>query len=170
LRDVYLLDHFAPSVAAVVRLFGTQGSAWSLGTLAKYKIDGFGTDPDGKTESEIEGGLLLSYGRDRFRFDFNTITGFGVAAGGEIDVEGRLRLGYEVVPLVRAGVDGQGRWRLGGDALLPGNRTWDFAAGPQVILGTGHFFGSLTAGPTTMGLTTPDTIGWTAMVAAGGVM
>lgn len=170
MRDVYLLDHFAPSAAAIVRLLGRADEGFSLGALGKYKVEGFGTDPAGELESEIEGGLLLSYAHRRFHADFNAITGFGLTEEGEIDTEGRLRLGYDLTPLVRVGVDGQGRWRLAGAASLPGNRWWDFAGGPQIVVGTGHFFASLTSGPTTMGLTTPNVVGWTAVASVGGAM
>jgi hypothetical protein len=167
---VYLLDHFAPSVAAAVRLLGAPGDGWSLGALAKYKVEGFGTDPDGNTESEIEGGLLLSYAGRGWHFDANGITGFGLTADREVDVEGRLRFGYDLTGFLRVGADGQGRYRVSGDASLPGNRTWDFAAGPQVVVGIGRFFGALTFGPTTMGLTAPDVVGWTAMASFGGAI
>jgi hypothetical protein len=170
LRDVYLLDHFAPSAALVARLLGLPGDGWSMGAIGKYKIEGFGTDPDGNTESEMEGGLLLSFGRRGFHLDLNGVTGFGLTADGEIDVEGRLRVGYDLSSLVRVGLDGQGRWRLAGDLRLPGNRTWDFAAGPQVLVSTGPFFGSITAGPTTMGLTAPSVVGGVAMASVGAVM
>jgi hypothetical protein len=170
LRDVYLLDHFAPSFAAVVRLLGKADDGFSLGALAKYKVEGFGTDANGDLESEIEGGLLLTYAHRQLHFDLNTITGFGLTEDGEIDTEARLRLGYDVGPMVRVGVDAQGRWRLAGTQNLPGNRTWDFAGGPQVVVGGKSFFGSLTTGPTTMGLTTPDIVGWTAMASVGGAL
>jgi hypothetical protein len=171
-RDVYLLDHFAPSVTGIVRLFGIPRSGLSLGVLGKYKVEGFGTDPDGNTESEIETGLVLSYVRAGFHLDANAISGFGLTADGEIDTEGRLRIGYDVSDIVRIGVDGQGRYRLAGDLPLPGNRTWDFAAGPQVVVGKGHVFGALTAGPATMGLTTTATsaLGWTAFGSFGGAI
>jgi hypothetical protein len=170
LRDVYLLDHFAPSFAAVVRLLGRADDGFSLGALAKYKVEGFGTDANGDLESEIEGGLLLSYVHRQLHVDVNTITGVGLTEDGEIDTEARLRLGYDVGPLVRVGVDGQGRWRLAGTKNPPGNRTWDFGGGPQVVVGGKSFFGSLTTGPTTMGLTTPDIVGWTVMASVGGAL
>jgi hypothetical protein len=170
-RDVYLLGNFAPSFAAIVRLFGHANEGWSLGALAKYKVEGFGTDPGGDLESEIEGGLLLSYGEQRgLHFDLNAITGFGLTEEGEIDTEGRLRLGYDVASMVRIGIDGQGRWRLAGTKNLPNGATWDAAGGPQIVIGTGHFFGALTGGPATMGVTSSGVVGWTMVASLGGAI
>jgi hypothetical protein len=170
-RDVYLLGHFAPSFAAILRLLGRANEGWSLGALAKYKVEGFGTDPGGDLESEIEGGLLLSYGQRRgLHFDLNAITGFGLTEEGEIDTEGRLRLGYDVASMVRVGIDGQGRYRLAGTRSLPNGALWDFAGGPQVVVGTGHFFGALTGGPATMGVTSSGVLGWTLVASLGGAM
>ncbi|HEX8794728.1 MAG TPA: hypothetical protein VF765_27465 [Polyangiaceae bacterium] len=170
-RDVYLLGHFAPSFAAIVRLLGRANEGWSLGALAKYKVEGFGTDPGGDLESELEGGLLLSYGERRgFHFDLNAITGFGLTEEGEVDTEGRLRLGYDVASMVRVGIDGQGRYRLAGSKALPNGALWDFAAGPQIVVGTGHFFGALTGGPATMGITSSGVVGWTLVASLGGAI
>ncbi len=170
-RDVYLLGHFAPSFAAIVRLFGRANDGWSLGALAKYKVEGFGTDPGGELESELEGGLLLSYGERRgLHFDLNAITGFGLTEEGEIDTEGRLRLGYDVASMVRVGVDGQGRYRLAGSKALPNGALWDFAAGPQIVIGTRHFFGALTGGPATMGVMSSGVLGWTLVASLGGAI
>jgi hypothetical protein len=170
LRDVYLLDHFAPSAAAIVRLAGGPGDGWSLAALGKYKVEGFGSDGNGDMESELEGGMLLSYARDRLHLDANGITGFGLTDDGEIDAELRLRGGYDLLPVLRVGADGQGRYRLSGSKALPGNRTWDFAGGPQIVVGRGHVFGSLTAGPTTMGITAASVVGWTAVASVGGAI
>ncbi len=170
-RDVYLLGHFAPSFAAILRLLGRANEGWSLGALAKYKVEGFGTDPSGDLESEIEGGLLLSYGERRgLHFDLNAITGFGLTEEGEIDAEGRLRLGYDVASMVRVGIDGQGRWRLSGAKNLPNGAIWDAAGGPQIVVGTGHFFGALTGGPATMGVASSGVVGWTLVASFGGAI
>ena len=169
-RDVYLLDHFAPSLAAVVRLLGSPSDGWSLGALAKYKVEGFGTDANGDTESEVESGLLVSFVHYRWHLDLNGIAGAGLTEEGEIDTEGRLRFGYDVSQAVRVGVDEQARWRLAGTAALPGGRTWDFAGGPQIAIGSGHFFGSLTAGPATMGITKAGVVGWNGLATFGATM
>lgn len=171
-RDVYLLGSFAPSLAAIVRMLGRANEGWSLGGLARYKVEGFGTDPDGGgLSSELEGGLLLSYGERRgLHFDLNAISGFGLGDTGEIDAEGRLRLGYDVASMVRVGVDGQGRWRLSGSRALPSGAWWDFAGGPQIVIGTGHFFGALTGGPATMGVASSGVVGWTLVASVGGAM
>jgi hypothetical protein len=169
-RDVYFQDHFAPSAAAIVRILGDGKDGFTLGALAKYKVEGFGTDKNGDTESEVEGGLLLSYAKYGFHADLNAITGFGLTDDGEIDSEERLRLGYDVTKLVRVGADGQFRYRLAGSTRLLNGALWDFAAGPQILVGTSHFFGALTGGPTTMGLTRGGVSGWTLVASLGGAL
>lgn len=164
-RDVF--GQFAPSAAAIVRLAGTPGRGLSLGAIGKYKIDGFGVGPNGEIESEIESGLLLSYARAGWHADANAITGFGLGDDGEIDSEGRLRLGRDIGRFVRVGLDGQARLRLSGANKLPGGRTWDFAAGPQVLFGTGRFFAAVTGGPATMAIA-DRSLGWTGVVTIGG--
>ena len=86
---------------------------------------------------------------------------------GETDAEGRLRFGYDLGSLLRLGLDGQARARLGGPRYLPNGRTWDFAGGPQLLLGTGALYGAITAGPATQGLTS-DGVGVAAALAVGG--
>lgn len=68
---------------------------------------------------------------------------------------------------MRIGVDGQTRVRLAGPKYLPNRQTWDFAAGPQIMIGTRHFYGALTGGPATMGLLSPN-VGWTVVASVGG--
>ena len=93
-----------------------------MGALAKFKIEGFGVGPNNEVESEVEGGLLLSYAQYGWRFDANAITGFGLGDDGEIDVEGRVRLAYDLGSRVRLGIDGQTRVRASGTTNLLGNR------------------------------------------------
>jgi hypothetical protein len=158
--------NFAPSAAAVVRLFGRPDEGLSLGAIGKFKVEGFGVGRNNEMESEVEGGLLLSFTRARWHLDLNAITGFGTGDDGEIDTEGRLRIGREIGSMVRVGVDGQARYRLAGDTALVGGRKGDFTAGPQVMIGSGHFFGALTAGPTTTNVF--DGFGWSAVATVGG--
>lgn len=166
---------FSPSVAAVVRVLGEAEGGWSLGALGKFKVEGFGrrrgagTPPSnaGELESEFETGLLLSYGRDGYHLDLNAIGGFGLGDDGEIDGEGRLRLGYDVTHALRVGVDGQARVRVNGPQPLPNGNLWDFACGPQLIVGSKSFFGSLTFGPATTGLL-GDRVGWNVIASVGG--
>jgi hypothetical protein len=99
--------------------------------------------------------------------DLNAITGMGTGDDGEIDSEGRVRLGYDLTEALRVGIDSQARIRLNGPKYLPNGKVWDFAAGPQAILGSKRFFGSATAGPATMGLLS-DRVGWNAIVSVGG--
>lgn len=165
-----LSGRFTPSVALVGRILGGGGEGHALGALAKWKAEGFGVGPHGdEIESEIEGGALFSLESSGFRLDANALFGGGTGPAGEMDAEARLRLGYDVHRLVWLGIDGQTRVRVAGPKTLPNGRIWDFAAGPQVLVGASHFFGSLTAGPTTMGLVT-DAIGFSAMLSLGGAM
>jgi hypothetical protein len=50
-----------------------------------------------------------------------------------------------------------------------GARPRSSAAGPELLAGVSHFFGSFTAGPTTTGLTT-GAVGFSAMLSVGGAM
>jgi hypothetical protein len=163
-RDV--IGNFAPSAAMVVRIVGAPGEGFSLGVLGKFKVEGFGVGPNHEMESEIEGGVLASYARRGWHLDLNAIGGFGTGDDGEVDAETRVRAGRDVGSLLRLGVDGQARFRLAGDRALLGNRTWDFAGGPQVLVGSSHFFGAITGGPATMGVV--DKLGWTAVATIGG--
>jgi hypothetical protein len=163
-RDMF--GNFAPSAAVVVRLLGTPNDGFTLSALGKFKVEGFATGPNNEMESEIEGGLLLSYVKYGWHMDVNAISGFGTGDDGEIDSEGRLRIGHDIGSIVRLGIDGQARYRLAGDNKLPGNRNGDFAAGPQLLIGSSNFFGSLTSGPATMGVS--NNIGFTTFLSVGG--
>ncbi len=165
-RDVF--GNFAPSAAAIVRLLGRADDGWSLGALGKYKIEGFGVGPHDEIESELESGLLLSYARYGWHLDANGIGGVGLGDDGEVDTEGRLRLGRDLGRWLRVGADGQARFRAAGTTKLAGGRTWDFAAGPQAIASFGSFFGGVTAGPATTGVARG--IGWTAMASFGAAL
>ena len=158
--------NFAPSAAGVVRVLGVPGDGFTLGALAKFKVEGFGTGPGGETESEIESGILLSYAKYGWHGDLNAVTGFGTGDDGEIDGEARLRLARDVGRRVRVGVDGQARYRAAGTHALLGGRKGDFAGGPQVLLGASSFYFSLTGGPATMGV--QNDVGWTSLVSIGG--
>ena len=167
--------HFAPSVTVIGRPYGENARGFAFGLLGKYKVEGFGveaetTGPEGEDEfefeHEIEGGLLVGYAGDGWHVDLDAITGVGVKEGGEVDVEGRVRVGCDLGDYVRLGLDGQVRGRAHGAETLPGGRTWDFAAGPQVLVGVANFFGSFTAGPVTLGVA--EGVGFSAMATAGG--
>ena len=160
--------NFSPSAAAVLRLYGTPGNGFSLGVLGKFKVDGFAGGPThDEVEAEIELGFLASYVRSGWHFDVNAIAGRGTGDDGETDAEGRLRIGKDLGQLVRLGVDGQTRVRLAGPKYLPNGQIWDFAAGPQILIGSRHFYGALTGGPATMGLLSPN-VGWTVVASVGG--
>ena len=86
----------------------------------------------------------------------------------EMDAEGRLRVGRTLGSWGYLGLDGQVRARLAGPKVLPNGRSWDFAAGPQIVVYSGRWFASSTTGPTTMGLTS-ERVGFSALLSVGGV-
>jgi hypothetical protein len=164
-RDVF--GNFSPSGAAVLRLLGKSGDGFSLGALGKFKVEGFAGGPNAnEIESEIEAGVLASYAKRGLHLDANGIGGRGTGPEGEMDVEGRVRAGYDATDFMRLGVDSQARFRVAGTNKLVGDRTWDFAAGPQVLFGMKPFFGAVTAGPTTMNIA--RSLGWSAIITVGG--
>jgi hypothetical protein len=157
---------FAPSAAALVRLFGDHALGWSLAGLGKYKVDGFSRGANNEFESELEVGAVVGYVRSGLHFDFNAVTGFGLTDDREVDSEARLRLGYDVAPFLRLGIDEQARYRLSGATRLPGNRSGDFAGGAQIFAWYRNVFGAITAGPTTMNVVDVR-VGWMALVSVG---
>lgn len=161
-----LVGRFTPSAAVVVRLLGAN-TGWSLGVLGKFKIDGFARGPNDELESELESGVLVSFHGRGLHVDLNAIAGAGLGDEGEVDGEGRARLGLDVAPFLRVGLDGQLRARLRGTERLPGGRTWDFAAGPQVLVGNQSFFAGVTAGPSTTGVASG--VGFMGQVTVGGL-
>jgi hypothetical protein len=158
---------FSPSAAGIVRLYGNGREGLTLGGLGKFKIDGFGKGPGGdEVESEVEIGALVSFASNGWHLDLNAIGGAGLGDDGEVDTEGRFRIGYDLGSWVRLGLDNQARVRVSGPLTLANGRTWDFAAGAQLLACAGNFFGSFTAGPTTMGLVSKN-VGATALVTVG---
>jgi hypothetical protein len=165
-RDIF--GNFAPSATVVGRILGDPANGFSLGALAKFKVEGFAGGPNAnEMESEVEAGMLSSYARGGLHLDVNGIAGRGTGPEGEMDVEGRVRAGYDVAQHLRLGADSQARFRVAGTDLLVGDRTWDFAAGPQALVTYKPFFGAVTGGPTTMNIA--RNIGWTAIITVGGV-
>jgi hypothetical protein len=163
-----LSKDFSPSAAAIVRLYGDGRQGLTLGALGKFKIDGFGKGPDGEeVESELEFGGLMSFASGGLHLDVNAIGGVGLGDEGEVDTEGRLRLGYDLGDWMRLGIDNQMRVRVSGPLTLANGRSWDFASGLQLLGYTGNFFGAVTAGPTTMGLVSKN-VGYTALLSVGG--
>jgi len=164
-----VLREFSPSAAAIVRIIGNGREGLSAGALGKFKVDGFAGGPGrDEIESEIEVGALVSYRGDRWYVDANSIFGRGTGDDGETDAEGRLRFGRDLGASFRLGIDGQVRARLAGPHYLANGRTWDFVVGPQAVFNWRSFYGSLTAGPTTMALATQN-VGWSAAVSVGGM-
>jgi hypothetical protein len=145
-RDIE--QKWSPTLAAHVRLLGSLEQGYALGVLAQYKTDGFS-----EAGGEAEFGLTGGFKRGGFVTEINTVIGTGVEEkeAGEVDGEGKLRLGYMPVPVVFLGAEGQIRKRFAGDRLLPGNKTFDYAVGPQVRASLFGLIGSLTVGTTTMG-------------------
>jgi len=155
-------NEFAPSVTAQVRILGSERAGWALGALARYKTEGFA-----EMEGEMEGGILASLSQRRFHGDLNLVIG-GDFDGRESDGELLARAGYDVLPYLRVGAEGRGRYRLAGEVDLPGGRSWDAFGGAQLFAFYDHYFGAVTVGPSTVGMV--DTVGWSMLASAGGVM
>ena len=155
-------DQFAPAVTAQIRIFGSESEGWAVSVLGRYKTEGFAS-----IEGEIESGILVSVSQRGFHFDGNIVAG-GDFDGKEGDGELLNRAGYDVLPFLRLGAEGRGRYKLAGKAELPGNRDWDAFGGPQVFAFADHYFAAATGGPSTVGLT--DRVGWSVIASAGGVM
>jgi hypothetical protein len=162
-----LSREFSPSAAAIVRLYGSGIEGFSVGALGKFKVDGFAGGPSrDEVESEVELGALVSYRDINWYLDANAVAGQGTGDDGETDAEGRLRFGRYLGTYVRLGLDGQVRARVAGPRVLPNGRSWDFAAGPQATVAWNRFYGSMTAGPSTVGLVSRN-VGWSAMLSVG---
>lgn len=138
---------WAPTATAHYRFFGSLADGYALGALAQYKTVGF-TEAGGEAEIGVTGGLR----RKHFYLDANVVAGVGVEAGevGELDGEGKLRLGFELDETFRFGVEGQIRDRLAGDKPLPNHRAFDVLGGPQILASWGRFVFAATGGATTM--------------------
>jgi hypothetical protein len=155
------LGEFAPAGGAMVRLLGDRERGWSLAGLGLFRFKGGANE----VESELESGVLVGFNQARLHLDVNGIFGVGFGDDGDKDLEGRARLGVDVLRELRFGFDSQLRARLDGKALA-GGRSWDFFAGPQVVAGTRSFFASLTVGPTTSNLA--RSVGVTSIAMVGG--
>jgi hypothetical protein len=154
-------NEFAPSLTAQVRLLGSTKEGWALSALGRYKTEGFA-----EFGGELEGGVLFSASNLGFHVDTNLIAG-GDFDGGESDGEFLARGGYDLTRFLRVGAEGRGRYRLSGTAKLPGNRAWDAFGGAQLMAFADHYFGAVTAGPSTVGIS--DSIGWSIILNVGGV-
>ena len=151
---------FAPAIGLQVRFW--QDERWAFGALGRFKSEGFA-----EIEGEVELGLLGSYDAGASHLDLNLVVGGGFDEA-ETDGELALRLGQDVFGWLRAGVESRVRYRLSGDALLPGGRKWDAVAGPQLTASFDHFFASLLTGPTSVGVVSG--VGWQSMLTFGGVL
>jgi hypothetical protein len=165
-RNVY--REFSPALGATFRLMGKPGEGLNLGALVRYKVDGFGRGPTkDEVEGELEGGMLVGYHQKRLHLELNTILGVGTTEEGEVDVEARGRVGYDLSEHLRVGVDGQSRFRVAGPGILSNGQSYDWVLGPQAMVSSGHFFGSFLAGPTTTGTISPK-VGAIVAISVGG--
>jgi len=153
-------DKAAPSISALVRIFGSRRQGWALSAMATYRTDGFA-----ELGGEIEGVVAFSLAQRGFHLDSNLVFG-GEPDGGDADSELRVRLGYDVQRWLRVGVDGQFRYKLAGAELLPGGRVADAVVGPELMFGFWHFFAAASGGPTTVGVARG--VGWAATTTLGG--
>lgn len=145
---------FAPSLAAQFLAWGGGQEPHALGVFAQYKAEGF-TEAGG----EVELGPLYSFRPGRFRLDAAALFGIGLeeeaAKGGgeergEADVEGKLRIGYQVLAPLRIGLLGRFRSRVSGERSLAGGKTWDFIGGGELVTSFGPFAIAASGGPTTV--------------------
>jgi len=150
-----------PTATALVRVLGGREQGWALGALARYKADGFA-----EIEGEIELGAMLALARGGWHLDINAIVGTGLEES-EADAEGKLRFGFDLSEWMRVGLDGQLRYRLTGERLLAGGRSWDAIVGPQLLGAYKNLYGALTAGPSTVDIVSK--VGWSTILTAGGV-
>lgn len=159
-RDEGNNRRFAPSASVQVRILGDHAKGWALGLLGRYKAEAFA-----ELGGEAEFAVLGSYERRALHLDGNVV--FGTAfEEGESDGELLVRVGYDVIPYLRVGAEGRGRYRVSGDVSLPGGRTWDGFFGPQMLGHYGAFFGALTGGPSNVGIV--QQTGWLAILTVGG--
>jgi hypothetical protein len=158
-----------PSAAVVVRLVGDPGDGFCLGGLTKMKLQGFADEASKEIEGELEAGLLTSYARGGWHLDLNAIAGAGLGDDREADAEGRVRLAHDLGSFTRLGFDSQARIRIAGDQRLPGDRTWDFSAGPEAFFGFGRVFGSVFTGARSSAVPSTQRLGWLSVVTFGGV-
>jgi len=156
-------ERVAPEVGAVVRVAGDLENGFALAILGQYKSEGF-TEVGG----EAEAGLAASHRSSSVRLDSNLIVGAGVEErdAGEADVELRQRAAFVVPAGIWLGAMAMGRKRLSGDRSLPGNRTWDALAGPELAAWTGPAVASVSGGVTTVGVART---GWFVALAFAGV-
>jgi hypothetical protein len=136
--------NFVPSLAVIVRVY--DGNGLVIGALAKGKAQGFTGQ---EIEGEAELGAIVGYHQGRAHLDVNTVGGSALGEEREMDAEAKLRAGYDVASYLRVGIDGQARMRLVGDKRLPGDRTWDWVVGPQVLASYKNFYTAAMAGPAT---------------------
>ncbi len=162
------LGELTPSAAVVVRVLGRPGDGWSLGGLAKMKLEGFGDEARKEIEGELEGGVLTSYARSGWHLDLNVLAGAGLGDDGEADAEIRARAGHDLGSFTRLGFDSQARARVAGDKRLAGDRTWDFAAGPEAVFAFGRMYGSLFTGLTSSTVPGLQRLGSLSIVSVGG--
>lgn len=150
----------APALAAQIRIWHDE--SWAFAALGRFKSEGFA-----EIEGELELGLLGSYDAGGNHLDLDAVVGRGFDES-ETDGELALRVGRELLGSLRAGLEGRVRYRIGGDALLPGGRKWDVFGGPELGASFDHFFTSLLTGPTTVGVVSG--VGWQSLLTFGGVM
>jgi hypothetical protein len=149
----------APALTLQMRFW--QDDRWAIGALGRFKSEGFA-----EIEGEFEAGLLGSYDAGAAHLDLNLVVG-GDLDRDEKDGELSLRAGRDLFGFLRAGVEGRVRYRLSGDVLLPGGRTWDVVAGPELSASFDSFFASLLTGPTSVGVVSG--VGWQSLLTFGGV-
>jgi hypothetical protein len=136
---------FSPVLTGHFRLLGSLEEGFALGAVGQYKAEGF-SDLGG----EMEVGLTAGFRRGRFSLMGNVVTGFGLDEGesGEVDGEGKLRMGFDMAGGFRLGAEGQARRRFSGTQLRPNGKNWDVQGGPQLLWASGPMVVAFSFGPT----------------------
>jgi len=149
--------NFSPTVSAQFAFLGSQREGYALSVLAQYKAEGF-TEAGG----ELESGLFAAFRRHGWYVNLGALVGFGLEEEGEeggakeeegeVDAEGKLRIGYEVLGALRVGAIARFREQLSGERRLAGGKNWDFLGGPELIGSFGPWMVAASGGPTTLGV------------------
>lgn len=138
---------FSPTVTAHLCAWGGADTGHALGVLGRYKAEGFD-----ELGGELEFGLTGAMVTGRAHLDLNLIGGIGVEEEeeGEIDIEAKARVGYDLASMLRIGALARGRQRLRGEVPLNGRRNWDVLAGAEVLYWTGPVVLAVSGGPSTV--------------------
>ena len=127
-------DGFTPTAQAKYQFLSQEAQGVNLSGGLRFKQVGF---IGGESEAEAFVSAGRSFGR--FLASANAVGGQSLYNANERDVEGHLSLGYQPTDRMLLGVTGRYKQSLlpASEAVLPGQRSFEFIAGPVV----GYSFG-----------------------------